>query len=159
MRRQAAAVAAVAAVAATAVAAALPSPQPAAAAGEKAAGEKNVAWTAVHRTGSPPEHPKEGDTWAVYADLQDAAGKPAGDGSAVCTVVLLRYEGVVAQCRYVLRGTDGTLVLESMENRFGRGPHRADAAVVGGTGTYAGAKGEVQLTIEPRRTLYRVQLR
>ncbi|MEU1670725.1 hypothetical protein ABZ752_01670 [Streptomyces roseifaciens] len=153
MRRQAAAVAAVAAVAATAVAVALPSPQPAAAAGEKA-----LAWTAVHRTGSPPEHPKEGDTWSVYADLQGPSGEPAGDGSAVCTVVLLRYEGVVTQCRYVLRGNDGTLVLESMENRFGRGPHRADAAVVGGTGAYAGAKGEVRLTIENRRTLYRVQL-
>ncbi|GGX65310.1 hypothetical protein [Streptomyces hiroshimensis] len=154
MRRQAAVVAAAAAVAATAVAVALPSPQPAA-----ADGEKTLAWTAVHRTGSPPEHPKEGDTWAVYADLQGPGGEPAGDGSAVCTVVLTRYEGVVAQCRYVLRGNDGTLVLESMENRFGRGPYRADAAVVGGTGAYAGAKGEVQLTIESQRTAYRVRLK
>ncbi|MGK5549559.1 hypothetical protein ACSNOH_33260 [Streptomyces sp. URMC 127] len=153
MRRQAAAVAAAAAaVAVTAVA--LPSSQSAA-----ADGEKTLAWTAVHRTGSPPEHPRAGDTWAVYADLQGPSGERAGDGSAVCTVVLTRYEGVVAQCRYVLRGNDGTLVLDSMENRFGRGPYRTDAAVTGGTGAYAGATGEVRLTVENQRTLYQVRLK
>ncbi|MBT2383993.1 hypothetical protein [Streptomyces sp. ISL-11] len=130
-------------------------------------GDRELRLTAVQKVGTQPDNPRTGDSWVTYFDLhttavdragKESAGRRVGDASDRCEVVLARYEGVVTQCQRVLRTDDGTLVLTSMTDRFGRGPWVTTAAVTGGTGTYAGATGEARITLDGERASYRVRL-
>ncbi|GAA0365938.1 hypothetical protein QZH56_04030 [Streptomyces olivoreticuli] len=156
-------IAAAAVAAAGAVTISVLSLQPAA-----ADGEKDLRLTTVQKVGTEPEHPRTGDRWVTYFDLhstttdkdgKERAGKRVGDASDRCDVVLARYEGTVVQCERVLRTDQGTLVLTSLTDRFGRPPYPTTAAVTGGTGTYAGATGEARLTLNGDGASYRIQLR
>lgn len=156
-------IAAAAMAAAGAVTISVLSLQPAA-----ADGDKDLRLTTVQKTGTEPEYPRAGDHWVSYFDLhttatdrdgKETAGKRVGDASDRCDVVLARYEGIVTQCERVLRTDRGTLVLTSLTNRFGRGPYPTTAAVTGGTGSYAGAKGEARITLTDGGAAYRIQLR
>ncbi|MFI1252788.1 hypothetical protein ACH4U6_03120 [Streptomyces netropsis] len=161
-RTVAAAVAAAASLGA--VAFGLTSPHAASAAQE----DTELRLTTVEKADTRTEYPKAGDHWVSYFDVhttetgkdgKESAGRRVGDGSDRCDVVLARYEGVVTQCQRVLRTENGTLVLTSMTDRFGRGPHTGTAAVTGGTGAYAKARGEASLTQTDKQGSFRIRLR
>ncbi|GAA0472480.1 hypothetical protein ABZ951_13665 [Streptomyces sp. NPDC046215] len=130
--------------------------------------DQELRLTTVQKVSTAPEHPKTGDTWVTYFDLhstvsdkngKETTGRRVGDASDRCDVVLARYEGIVTQCQRVLRTDQGTLVLTSMTDRFGRGPYTTTAAVTGGTGSYAGAVGQARITLDDERASYRITLR
>ncbi|MCC3767620.1 hypothetical protein [Streptomyces sp. UNOC14_S4] len=133
-----------------------------------ASAEKELRLTTVQKADTRPEYPRTGDHWVTYYDLHTTAtgrdgketkGKRVGDASDRCDVVLARYEGVVTQCERILRTDQGTLVLTSLTDRFGRPPYTTTAAITGGTGTYAGATGEARVTLTDGGASYRIQLR
>ena len=93
-----------------------------------------------------PAAPTPGVTYIATFELTDESGKPMGEAAAGTSVVDVTTEGPVILSQVVLRLTDGELHYQRIMNRFGGYPRRATGAVVGGTGAYAGASGQVQIT-------------
>jgi len=85
----------------------------------------------------------------VFSTTLTRAGKVAGRGEFVQTVVDPRYRGISTRADLLL--PDGTIELQSagvsVRPPGGAKPARnPDMAVVGGTGAYAGATGTVRIT-------------
>lgn len=97
-----------------------------------------------------PARPSRGDFAIITARLRDTANRRVGK----LYVVFMRLAGKrrhVDQVRatFVLR--DGHIVIEGIS----RGGRTDNAAVTGGTGRYAGARGTLRVTQERRGARYR----
>lgn len=113
---------------------------------------------------SLPAVPAVGTGFVGGGDLLDAVGTKVGTGDTYCGIVRLTLDippAVVAQCTSVYRLADGELHLSSLRTyrpvalAFDDCP----VAVLGGTGGYAGARGDGRYTklTDPDRA-YRVTL-
>ncbi|MEV6983934.1 hypothetical protein AB0M95_22120 [Sphaerisporangium sp. NPDC051017] len=103
-----------------------------------------------------PPHAKPGDSWVTYLALYDVRKNRVGDGSARCTAASVTRQGVIAQCTRVLRTKAGQLTLLGMDDRFGAPPWTSTAAILGGTGRYAGMTGSARVTVTQRDVVFRV---
>jgi len=92
-----------------------------------------------------PDLPVPGLTYIATFDLTDAAGAAVGDAAAATSIVDVTLDGPVMLSQVVLRLADGEVHYQRMMNRFGDYPRTAVGAIVGGTGAYAIARGEVQI--------------
>ncbi|MET9800671.1 hypothetical protein [Streptomyces sp. NPDC006368] len=110
-------------------------------------------WPAVKQSDTKPFAPllREGADWSVFSHPQrNDRGKPGrkiGDATARCTAVNVTRAGYVTQCERVLRTDDGTITLVDTIDRYGSGPHGADAAITGGSGAYEDAEGKAELVL------------
>ncbi|WP_158889099.1 hypothetical protein [Amycolatopsis anabasis] len=93
-----------------------------------------------------PAVPSLGSPYIATLDLFDEAGADAGDAVASCAVVDLTLDGPVVAADVVLRLKGGEIHYQRVFNRFGPFPRKGTGAIVGGTGTYKTARGEVQVT-------------
>ncbi|MFC0533112.1 hypothetical protein [Phytohabitans kaempferiae] len=121
------------------VAGALAAPAPAHA-------RSTVELVARRRKMTLPDLPVPGLTYIATFDLTDPAGAAAGEAAASTSIVDVTLEGPVILSQVVLRLADGELHYQRMINRFGAYPRAAVGAVLGGTGVYAIARGEVKVT-------------
>ncbi|MFI5756986.1 hypothetical protein [Streptomyces sp. NPDC051569] len=123
---------------------------------------RTLDWVAVKKADTEPRTVTLGASWVTYLELHEARnGKPGrmiGDGSARCGAVLVTKEGPVTQCQRVLRLHDGSLALSAMIDRFGSGPYTGSSAVVGGTGIYATAAGDAEITLDGDLVRFRIHL-
>ncbi|MGW0564065.1 hypothetical protein ACWDZ4_26540 [Streptomyces sp. NPDC003016] len=149
------AVAATGALAFTAQAA--PTPLP-----ETAAKAKVLNWLAHKHSDTIPRSVREGADWTVYAHLYEfktgKPGKKIGDATTHCSAVEATPQGVVAQCQSVLRTDQGSITMSGSMDVFGPGPYGGDAAVTGGTGTYAEAEGQAEVVIDDDYAKLRISL-
>jgi len=93
-----------------------------------------------------PDLPAPGATYIATFDLTDAAGAATGTAAASTSIVDVTLEGAVILSQVVLRLADGEIHYQRMINRFGAYPRTATGAIVGGTGAYAIARGDVAIT-------------
>jgi len=105
--------------------------------------QRSMAKVGGGRKGASP-----GET-IVFSTTLKRAGKVAGRGEFVQTVVDPRYRGISIRADLLL--PDGTIELQSagvsVRPPGGAKPTREpDMAIVGGTGAYAGAAGTVRMT-------------
>ncbi|RCG31034.1 hypothetical protein DQ384_13910 [Sphaerisporangium album] len=103
-----------------------------------------------------PPHAKPGDSWVTYLALYDVKKNRVGDGSARCTAAMVTRQGVIAQCTRVLRTKAGQLTLLGMDDRLGAPPWTSTAAILGGTGRYAGMTGSARVTVTQRNVVFRI---
>lgn len=112
---------------------------------------KVLDWLADKRTDNKPERLRVGTDWTTHAHLytnkKGRFGKKIGDVSSRCTVADKNRHGYVALCHRVLRTDDGSISLSDSLDRFGPLPHGGRSAVTGGTGKYADAEGEAEITL------------
>lgn len=121
-----------------------------------------VRWVGVKEASTQPKHPRLGQSWTVYRGLYeekgDRLGRRVGESSSRCSAVYVTDNGFISQCQGVVRTEDGSLVMGSMQNRFGPGPYRGVSAVTGGTGAYRGVSGEAWITRRENSTLFEIHL-
>lgn len=99
---------------------------------------------------SDPERPSPGDLAIITARLRDSANRRAGKVYAV----FMRLAGrrrFVDQVRGTFRLRGGYIVVEGIV----AGGRRDNLAVTGGTGSYAGARGTLQVTSTRKGARYR----
>src|ERR671935_1454165 len=106
------------------------------------------------RVDARPKGTSPGDVFAFSTTLR-RDGKPDGRAEFVQTVVDPRYRGISMRADLLL--SDGTLELQgaglSRRAPGGAKPSaETDMAIVGGTGSYTGASGRVQLVPSGRTT-------
>jgi hypothetical protein len=149
-------------VAAAAVAAAVTGLAGASPAAERPAGRAPVEWVAVKTADTQPRKLTPGASWVTYLDLHQSvggrAGRGIGDASAACAVVEVTRKGAITQCQRMLRTDGGSLALSALTDRFGAGPYTGDAAIVGGTGDFAGATGESRITLDGKLVRFTLHL-
>lgn len=90
-----------------------------------------------------PELPTLGITYVALFDLFDQARAKVGTAAAGSSVVDLTPAGPVVLSGVVLTLKDGQIHYQRLINRFGGYPRQSVGAVLGGTGAYGGARGEV----------------
>ncbi|MER7110602.1 hypothetical protein [Streptomyces sp. NPDC000229] len=123
---------------------------------------KVLDWLAVKQSDGKPERLRVGADWTVHSHLytnkKGKPGKKIGDASAHCSAVDVTRHGYVALCHRVLRTDDGSISLSDSIDRFGRLPHGGRSAITGGTGKYADAEGEAELTLHGDIARYVIKL-
>ncbi|GAA2432031.1 hypothetical protein [Streptomyces lavendulocolor] len=123
---------------------------------------KVLDWLADKRTDNKPERPGVGSDWTTHAHLytnkKGRFGKKIGDVSSHCTVAELNRHGYVALCHRVLRTDGGSISLSDSLDRHGPLPHGGRSAVTGGTGSYADAEGEAEITLYGPVARFRILL-
>lgn len=92
-----------------------------------------------------PVVPPLGGTYIVELELFDSGGAPAGSAFAGAEIVGLTLQGPVVSAHVILKLKDGEIHYQRVINRFGAFPWTATGAIQGGTGTYAGIRGEVDI--------------
>ncbi|MFG3505817.1 hypothetical protein ACGF5F_09900 [Streptomyces sp. NPDC047821] len=111
---------------------------------------KVLDWLAVQQNSSKPEHPRVGTDWTshghLYTHKKGRLGKKIGDISSHCSIADRNRHGYVALCHRVLRTDHGSISLSDAIDRSGRHPHGGRSAVTGGTGAYADAEGQAEIT-------------
>jgi hypothetical protein len=93
-----------------------------------------------------PAVPTPGLTYIATFDLTDSAGAAVGDAAAATSIVDVTTAGPVILSQVILRLADGELHYQRMMNRFGNYPRTAVGAILGGSGAYAGARGDVRIS-------------
>lgn len=101
-----------------------------------------------------PSLPTLGITYIATFDLTDPAGAEAGTAVAGTSIVDVTTDGPVMLSQVVLRLAGGELHYQRVMNRFGDYPRTATGAVLGGTGDYATAQGDVQITWPDADTIH-----
>ncbi|MGA5419044.1 hypothetical protein [Streptomyces lavendulocolor] len=123
---------------------------------------KVLDWLADKRTDNKPERLRVGSDWTTHAHLytnkKGRFGKKIGDVSSHCTVAELNRHGYVALCHRVLRTDGGSISLSDSLDRHGPLPHGGRSAVTGGTGSYADAEGEAEITLYGPVARFRILL-
>lgn len=93
-----------------------------------------------------------GDSYIVYFTAHDNVSNTDGDGSGQCVLAAANTSGIlVSRCLTILRLPAGEITLNGMFTRIF--PVTYKAAVLGGTGAFAGISGEADLTSPEPRTL------
>jgi hypothetical protein len=92
-----------------------------------------------------PALPALGITYIATFDLTDAAGTALGDAFAANSVVDISLAGPVILSQVMLRLAGGEVHYQRVMDRFGAYPRSAPGAILGGTGVYATARGDVQI--------------
>jgi len=92
-------------------------------------------------TGVGPEDPSIGDM-VVFTTRLTQARRRTGRGHIVCTVTQPRPR--VASCVATFRLADGQITAQGLVGEGQREGDRVAAAITGGTGRYAGARGTLQ---------------
>ena len=145
---------------AAAVAAILPAASaPASASGTLSVVSKLDAKTLVMVDAAKPKGRSAGDSVTFSTSLV-VDGKAAGRGEWAQTLVDNRYQGVVMHAELLLPSGTISLTGAGVNRRPPGGSDpasEADMAVVGGTGSYAGARGTAKLT-EVGRTSQRMDI-
>ena len=100
-----------------------------------------------------PELPTLGLTYIATFDLTDPAGTAAGVAASSTSIVDVTLDGPVILSQVVLRLADGEIHYQRMINRFGAYPRTATGAILGGTGVYAIARGDVAVTWPDQDTI------
>jgi hypothetical protein len=100
-----------------------------------------------------PELPTPGLTYIATFDLTDPAGAAAGVAAASTSIVDVTLDGPVILSQVVLQLADGEIHYQRMINRFGAYPRTATGAILGGTGVYAIARGDVKITWPDQDTI------
>jgi hypothetical protein len=100
-----------------------------------------------------PEVATPGITYIATFDLTDASGAPVGEAAAGNSVLDVTVDGPVVLSQVVLRLAKGELHYQRLMNRFGNFPRSATGAILGGTGTYATARGDVQIVWPDQNTI------
>ncbi|GII61482.1 hypothetical protein Skr01_15670 [Sphaerisporangium krabiense] len=108
-------------------------------------------------TNTRPARPKTGDSWVSYFTLHDLRKNRVGDGTTRCSAAAVTQHGVIAQCTRVLRTRGDQVVLLGMDDRSGGPPWNTTAAIVGGTGRFAGVTGAAQVAISDRHLVFKIQ--
>ncbi len=99
--------------------------------------EKEVSSTKID---NPPDKFSPGDEFVFESKLTDpATGNSAGTDGGYCVLVHPARKGAIAQCSVTLFLKDGTIAVEG-GTRFAK---TLVIPVVGGTGTYEGARGSL----------------
>jgi hypothetical protein len=93
-----------------------------------------------------PDLPVLGLTYIATFDLTDPAGAAAGVAAASTSIVDVTLDGPVILSQVVLQLADGEIHYQRVINRFGAFPRTAVGAILGGTGVYAIARGDVKVT-------------
>lgn len=93
-----------------------------------------------------PDLPTPGLTYIATFDLTDPAGAAVGVAAASTSIVDVTLDGPVILSQVVLQLADGEIHYQRVINRFGAFPRTAVGAILGGTGTYAIARGDVKIT-------------
>jgi len=93
-----------------------------------------------------PDLPTPGLTYIATFDLTDPAGAAAGVAAASTSIVDVTLDGPVILSQVVLQLADGEIHYQRMINRFGAFPRSSVGAILGGTGAYAIARGDVKIT-------------
>jgi hypothetical protein len=93
-----------------------------------------------------PDLPTPGLTYIATFDLTDQAGAAAGVAAASTSIVDVTLDGPVILSQVVLQLADGEIHYQRVINRFGAFPRTAVGAILGGTGVYAIARGDVKIT-------------
>jgi hypothetical protein len=136
-----AATAGLAAAATTSVAPAAP-----AGAGGRRRPEQEIVLSARRRQITIPAVPPLGVTYVATLDLFNADGTAAGTGASGASVVDVTLDGPVVLAAVVLQLADGEIHYQRIMNRFGAFPRTATGAILGGTGTYQGIRGQVSVS-------------
>ncbi|GAA4451457.1 hypothetical protein [Phytohabitans houttuyneae] len=100
-----------------------------------------------------PDLPTPGLTYIATFDLTDPAGAGAGVAAASTSIVDVTLEGPVILSQVVLQLADGEIHYQRLLNRFGAYPRASVGAILGGTGAYAIARGDVQVTWPDQDTI------
>ncbi|MPZ28531.1 MAG: hypothetical protein GEV12_19560 [Micromonosporaceae bacterium] len=93
-----------------------------------------------------PELPALGVPYVCLLDLFDEADAQVGTATAGATVVGVTVDGPVVLASVVLHLADGEIHYQRVMDRFGDFPRAAVGAILGGTGSYQDATGEVDIT-------------
>ncbi|MGH3713758.1 MAG: hypothetical protein ACRDT4_09915 [Micromonosporaceae bacterium] len=93
-----------------------------------------------------PDLPKLGVSYIALLDLFDSAGTKLGQASTSSFVVDVAVEGPIVLGTIVLQLADGEIHYQRLIRRYGDYPRTATGAITGGTGEYAGATGEVDVS-------------
>ncbi|MGN9912371.1 hypothetical protein ACTMTJ_33030 [Phytohabitans sp. LJ34] len=93
-----------------------------------------------------PDLPVLGLTYIATFDLTDKAGAASGVAAASTSIVDVTLDGPVILSQVVLQLADGEIHYQRVINRFGAFPRTAVGAILGGTGVYAIARGDVKIT-------------
>ncbi|MFV0130154.1 hypothetical protein ACLGI4_21020 [Streptomyces sp. HMX112] len=154
----AAATAMLATTALTVTAAAAPGPVPK----ETKETARVLSWLTVKKTDTRPKQVRVGADWTIhshlYTNIKGKPGKKIGDAFSHCGAVEVRNDGHVALCHRVLRTDDGSISLTDAIDRVGKLPHGGKSAITGGTGKYAGAEGQADITLQGDIALYVIRL-
>lgn len=93
-----------------------------------------------------PDVPALGTPYVTLLDLFDSRGGAAGHASAGSLVIDVTPQGPVVLGFVVLQLGDGDIHYQRIIRRHGGYPRTAAGAVTGGTGEYAGAAGQVDIS-------------
>jgi hypothetical protein len=101
----------------------------------------------AHRTElTLPDMPALGVPYVCLLDLFDEQARQIGTATAGSMVVGVTMEGPVVLGSVVLHLADGEVHYQRIMNRSGAFPRTAVGAILGGTGAYRDARGEVGVT-------------
>lgn len=92
-----------------------------------------------------PDLPALGVPYVCLLDLFDEADTQVGTATAGATVVGVTVDGPVVLASVVLHLADGEVHYQRVMDRFGDFPRTAVGAILGGTGSYQDATGEVEI--------------
>ncbi|NUU21464.1 MAG: hypothetical protein HOV68_08105 [Streptomycetaceae bacterium] len=112
--------------------------------------------------GGKPRNVVEGQNWGTYAMLRDATGKRVGDASLACVAQKVKEKRVIADCTHTLRINGvGMLLLHGTHHYRDQTvmPGTADPMrlmITGGSGTYAHASGQADVTETPGGYTYKI---
>lgn len=93
-----------------------------------------------------PALPAAGVTYIATFDLFDQSGTKVGTAASGSSVVDVTTAGPVVLSSVVLKLNNGEIHYQRLMDRFGDYPRTATGAILGGTGTYRGIRGEVKIT-------------
>lgn len=93
-----------------------------------------------------PSLPTMGVPYVCLLDVFDEAAQQVGTATAGSMVVGVTLEGPVVLGLVVLHLADGEIHYQRIINRFGAFPRTSNGAILGGTGAYSGARGDVGIS-------------
>jgi hypothetical protein len=102
--------------------------------------------TARRTENTLPDLPALGMPYVCLLDLFDEAQSQVGTATAGSMVVGVTLEGPVVLASVVLHLPDGEVHYQRIMDRFGGFPRTAVGAILGGTGAYRDARGEVDIS-------------
>lgn len=104
----------------------------------------------------PAAEPKLGDMYVYSYDLVDENGRRAGDGGGHCQTVDIAGTTITQQCVISNRLAGGQITAAALWERG----KDLDMTITGGTGAYAGVRGELRATeIGSPNEMYRFTIR
>jgi hypothetical protein len=108
--------------------------------------EPSMTLTARRTELTLPSLPALGIPYVCLLDLFDETARQVGTATSGSLIVGVTLEGPVVLATVLLHLPDGEIHYQRLMNRFGGFPRTAVGAILGGTGAYRDARGEVGIS-------------